>query len=227
MVQRWRAAFGYCQRIDATLLVDVCKAIVAAEAKGKLNRQQAHVANKHIPFLELPQKPELKALSTPWLAMMQRDRKSLRHSNSTFKRRQESTRRNSPINSTKNGIGYTGCPNPSETGLGIHASHGGSGLQAFSQKQREDFELTKTQRENSSARWKRLHQFLSEIGVKALRTQLGQTARIARSPKRKANTSVTSKHSLADRLNCLMKNQSREELAAFLSEAATKSPTQC
>src|SRR5215469_8452488 len=31
-------------------------------------------------------------------------------------------------------------------------------------------ELTKAQRENSKARWKRLHQFLSEIGVKAFRT---------------------------------------------------------
>ncbi|MFZ0481165.1 MAG: P63C domain-containing protein, partial [Terriglobales bacterium] len=47
------------------------------------------------------------------------------------------------------------------------------------------FELTKTQRENSSARWKRLHQFLSEIGVKALRTQLGQLLGIARISKTK------------------------------------------
>jgi P63C domain-containing protein len=40
-------------------------------------------------------------------------------------------------------------------------------------------ELTKTQRENANARWKRLHQFLSEIGVKALRTQLGPLLGIA------------------------------------------------
>lgn len=31
---------------DATLLIDVCKAIVAAEAAGKLNRQQKHVAEQ-------------------------------------------------------------------------------------------------------------------------------------------------------------------------------------
>jgi hypothetical protein len=41
-------------------------------------------------------------------------------------------------------------------------------------------ELTNAQRENSEARWKRLHQFLSEIGVKALRTHLGQLLGIAR-----------------------------------------------
>jgi hypothetical protein len=41
-------------------------------------------------------------------------------------------------------------------------------------------ELTKMQREGSKTRWKRLHQFLSEIGVKALRTQLGQLLGIAR-----------------------------------------------
>jgi len=41
-------------------------------------------------------------------------------------------------------------------------------------------ELTKEQRENSKSRWKRLHQFLSEIGVKTLRTHLGQLLGIAR-----------------------------------------------
>ena len=35
-------------------------------------------------------------------------------------------------------------------------------------------ELTQAQRQSTNARWKRLHQFLSEIGVKALRTHLGQ-----------------------------------------------------
>lgn len=35
---------------DATLLIDVCKAIVAAEAEGKLNRQQGHVAKNAHPM---------------------------------------------------------------------------------------------------------------------------------------------------------------------------------
>jgi len=41
-------------------------------------------------------------------------------------------------------------------------------------------ELTKAQRESKNARWKRLHQFLSDIGVKALRTHLGQLLGIAK-----------------------------------------------
>ncbi len=41
------------------------------------------------------------------------------------------------------------------------------------------------QRENSNARWKKLHQFLSDIGVKALRTHLGQLLGIARISKSK------------------------------------------
>jgi hypothetical protein len=41
-------------------------------------------------------------------------------------------------------------------------------------------QMTQEQRENSHARYKKLHQFLSEIGVKALRTQLGQLLGIAR-----------------------------------------------
>ena len=40
-------------------------------------------------------------------------------------------------------------------------------------------ELTRALRAASNDRWKRLHQFLSAVGVKALRTQLGQTLGIA------------------------------------------------
>ena len=45
--------------------------------------------------------------------------------------------------------------------------------------------LTKESRANSSKRHARLHQFLSEVGVKALRTQLGQLLGIARISKSK------------------------------------------
>jgi hypothetical protein len=38
---------------------------------------------------------------------------------------------------------------------------------------------TQALRSASNERWKRLHQYLSDIGVKALRTQLGQTLGIA------------------------------------------------
>jgi hypothetical protein len=41
------------------------------------------------------------------------------------------------------------------------------------------YQLTQALRAASNERWKRLHQFLSEVGVKALRTQLGQTLGIA------------------------------------------------
>jgi hypothetical protein len=41
------------------------------------------------------------------------------------------------------------------------------------------YQLTQALRTASNERWKRLHQFLSEVGVKALRTQLGQTLGIA------------------------------------------------
>ena len=50
-------------------------------------------------------------------------------------------------------------------------------------------ELTKGQRENSNARWKKLHQFLSDIGVKALRTQLGNCWELRESRNQKTNTS--------------------------------------
>lgn len=41
------------------------------------------------------------------------------------------------------------------------------------------YQLTQALRTASNERWKKLHQFLSEVGVKALRTQLGQTLGIA------------------------------------------------
>jgi hypothetical protein len=45
--------------------------------------------------------------------------------------------------------------------------------------------LTQNQRADSNERHKRLHQFLSEVGVKALRTHLGQLLGIARISKTK------------------------------------------
>jgi hypothetical protein len=47
------------------------------------------------------------------------------------------------------------------------------------------YELTQARRSDSGERWKRLHQFLSEIGVKTLRTHLGQLLGIARISKTK------------------------------------------
>jgi hypothetical protein len=47
---------------DATLLVDVCKAIVAAEAEGKLNRQQIHVARQAHTILGASAKAGIKGL---------------------------------------------------------------------------------------------------------------------------------------------------------------------
>jgi hypothetical protein len=41
------------------------------------------------------------------------------------------------------------------------------------------YQLTQALRTASNERWKKLHQFLSDVGVKALRTQLGQTLGIA------------------------------------------------
>jgi len=39
-------ALGLVHGFDATLLIDVCKAIIAAESQGRLNRQQLHVAQQ-------------------------------------------------------------------------------------------------------------------------------------------------------------------------------------
>ena len=42
------------------------------------------------------------------------------------------------------------------------------------------YELTQARRASAGERWRKLHQFLSEVGVKALRTHLGQLLGIAR-----------------------------------------------
>jgi hypothetical protein len=41
------------------------------------------------------------------------------------------------------------------------------------------YQLTQALRSASNQRWAKLHQFLSDVGVKALRTQLGKTLGIA------------------------------------------------
>jgi hypothetical protein len=47
------------------------------------------------------------------------------------------------------------------------------------------YELAKEKRDGSAKPWKKVHQFLSEVGVKALRTHLGQLLGIARISKNK------------------------------------------
>ncbi|MGB0043732.1 MAG: hypothetical protein WBP91_11200, partial [Terriglobales bacterium] len=47
---------------DATLLIDVCKAIVAAESAGRLNRQQTHVAKQAHIILGASAKAGIKGL---------------------------------------------------------------------------------------------------------------------------------------------------------------------
>jgi len=171
---------------DATLLVDVCKAIVAAEAKGKLNRQQAHVAKQAHTILGASAKAGIKGLVYA-LAGYDATRQEVIAAFKFYV--QEEAReyeKEFPDQLYEEWYRLYGLPKPERNRpwkfmhLTVDQVY-----RPLAKSNGKIFELTKTQRENSSARWKRLHQFLSEIGVKALRTQLGQLLGIARISKTK------------------------------------------
>jgi hypothetical protein len=67
--------------------------------------------------------------------------------------------------------------------------------------------LTQEQRENNNARWKKLHQFLSEIGVKALRNQLGQLLGVARISKSRNGCESHFKTLVGDQLEMHFPNE--------------------
>ena len=85
-------------------------------------------------------------------------------------------------------------------------------------------QVTKLQRENSKARWKKLHQFLSEIGVKALRTHLGELLGIARISKSKIEYENHFQTLFGEQF-VLFKDESADALAAYLFRGRHQSAT--
>ena len=182
MVQRWRAALSYRQNgFDATLLIDVCKAIVAAESAGRLNRQQTHVAKQAHIILGASAKAGIKGLVYALAGYYATKEEVIAAFKLYIREEARDYEQEFPNQLYEEWYRLYQLPKP-ERNKPWKFKHltVNQVWRPLAKSNGKIFELTKMQRKNSRARWKRLHQFLSEIGVKALRTHLGQLLGIAR-----------------------------------------------
>jgi hypothetical protein len=171
---------------DVTLLIDVCKAIVSAEADGKLLASQKHIAKQAHIILNASAKAGIKGLVYA-LAGYDATRQEVIAAFKLYV--QEEARdyeREFPEQLYEEWYRLYDIPRPEKNRpwkfkhLTVDQVY-----RPLAKSSGKILRLTQEQRENAHARYKKLHQFLSEIGVKALRNQLGQLLGIARISKSK------------------------------------------
>jgi P63C domain len=179
-------ALALVHGFDATLLIDVCKAIIAAESEGRLNRQQMHVASQAHIILGASAKAGIKGLVYALAGYDATKEEVIAAFKFYVREEARDYEKEFPDQLYEEWYRLYELPKPerSKPWKFMHLTID-QVYKPLAKSNGKILELTKLQRESSNARWKKLHQFLSEIGVKALRTQLGQLLGIARISKSK------------------------------------------
>lgn len=166
---------------DVTLLIDVCKAIIKAEEEEKLNVQQKHIAKQAHVIINASAKAGIKGLVYA-LAGYDATKEEIIASFKMYV--QEEAReyeREFPEQLYQEWYRLYDLPRPERNRpwkfkhLTVDQVYW-----PLAKSNGKILQLTQAQREKAKARYRKLHQFLSDIGVKALRTHLGQLLGIAR-----------------------------------------------
>lgn len=170
-------AHGY----DVTLLIDLCKAIIKAESEGRLLERQRSIAKQAHVILGASAKAGIKGLVYA-LTGYDATREEVIKAFKVFV--QEEAReyeREFPDQLYTEWYRIYGLPKPerNKPWKFMHLTNNHV-YYPLARSRGEILQLTKNSKANSSDRHKRLHQFLSEVGVKALRTHLGQLLGVAR-----------------------------------------------
>jgi hypothetical protein len=166
---------------DATILIDVCKAVLQADADGRLAKNQQVVARNARIILNASAKAGIKGLVYALAGYDPTKEEVIAAFKLYVREEAREYEKEFPDQLYEEWYRLYQLPKPERNKpwkfkhLTIDQVY-----YPLAESSGKIFELTRTQRENSNARWKKLHQFLSEIGVKALRTQLGQLLGIAR-----------------------------------------------
>lgn len=166
---------------DVTLLIDICKAIVAAEAAGRLGDRQAPTVQQAHIILSASAKAGIKGLVYA-LSGYDATREEVVAAFKFFVREEaREYEKEFPNQLYEEWYRLYRIPRPERNKpwkfRHLTIDHVYKPLANSSGKV---LDLTRQQRDSSGEKNKKLHQFLSEIGVKALRTQLGQLLGIAR-----------------------------------------------
>lgn len=177
------AVYGY----DVTVLIDVCKAIVNAESEGRLLKSQANIARQAHVILNASAKAGIKGLVYA-LAGYDATREEVVAAFKFYVREEaREYEKEFPDQLYQQWYRLYGLPKPERSKpwkfkqLTVDQVY-----KPLARSRGKIFELAKTIRAGSPDRYKKLHQFLSEIGVKALRQHLGQLLGIAQISKDKA-----------------------------------------
>jgi hypothetical protein len=166
---------------DVTLLIDICKAIVAAESAGEFTDRQAPIVRQAHVILGASAKAGIQGLVYA-LSGYDATREEVVTAFKMFV--QEEAReyeREFPEQLYEEWYRLYELPRPERNRpwkfkhLTINQVY-----KPLAKSSGKVLQLTKERREKANDPWKKLHQFLSEVGVKALRTQLGQLLGIAR-----------------------------------------------
>lgn len=166
---------------DVTLLIDACKAIIAAESEGKLLGRQARVAHQAHIILGASAKAGIKGLVYALAGYNATREETIAAFKLFVQEEAREYEKEFPDQLYAEWYRLYNLPKPERNKpwkfkhLTVDQVY-----RPLARSNGKILRLTQEQRESSKSRWKKLHQFLSEIGVKALRTHLGQLLGIAR-----------------------------------------------
>lgn len=169
-------AYGY----DVTMLIDICKAVLAAAAAGQLLKRQEHIAKQANIIVSASAKAGIKNLVYA-LAGYDATKEEVIAAFKLFVREEaREYEKEFPDLLYKEWYRLYELPKPQRNKpwkfkhltvnqVYVPLAHSNGSV----------LELTRAQKAQSGERHKKLHQFLSDIGVKTLRTHLGQLLGIA------------------------------------------------
>ena len=165
---------------DVTILIDICKAIIEAERAGHLLDRQAPIAQQAHVILNASAKLGIKNLVYA-LAGYDATRHEVIAAFKLYVREEaREYEKEFPDQLYEEWYRLYGLPRPEKNkpwkfkALTVEQVY-----KPLARSNGKILKLTRDQRAQSDGRRKKLHQFLSEIGVKALRTHLGQLLGIA------------------------------------------------
>ena len=170
--------YGY----DVTILIDICKAVIKAESEGKLLERQKHIARQAHIIVNASAKAGIKGLVYA-LAGYDATREETIAAFKMFVREEaREYEKEFPDQLYAEWYRIYGLPKPERNKpwkfkhLTVDQVY-----RPLARSNGKILQLTREKKRGSgTSRWNKLHQFLSEIGVKALRTHLGQLLGIAR-----------------------------------------------
>jgi len=171
---------------DVTILIDLCKAITKAEAEKKLLPHQANVSGQAHIILSASAKAGIKGLVYALAGYDATKEEIIASFKMYVQDEAREYEREFPEQLYEEWYRLYNLPRPEKNRpwkfkhLTVDQVYW-----PLARSNGRILQLTQAQRDTAHARHKKLHQFLSDIGVKALRTHLGQLLAIARIAKSK------------------------------------------